>query len=176
MANLEDEVTSQPLNIGSDFTFEELRDAFNELLGECEHMNMRNNVLKKKLSSLENEVKNLKIEKENFEKERNVILNEKECLQKENKDMKESLEKLVEGKKKLEMILGTQKNFGDKQGIGFDPFQASSSKTIFVKASNQNYVQRKPSFKPMFSKRSITCHYCGKNGHSIKKCFIRNYP
>ena len=35
MANLEDEVTSQPLNIGSDFTFEELHDAFNELLGEC---------------------------------------------------------------------------------------------------------------------------------------------
>ena len=68
MANLEDEVTSQPLNSAFDFTLEELYDAFNELLGECEHMNMRNNVLKKKLSSLENEVKILKIEKENSEK------------------------------------------------------------------------------------------------------------
>ena len=45
-----------------------------------------------------------------------------------------------------------------------------------MKASNQEYVQKKPLFKPMFSKKSITCHYCGKNDHSINKCFIRNYP
>ena len=83
---------------------------------------MRNNDLKKKLSLLENEVKVLTNEKESFEKERNILYNEKECLQKENKDIKESLEKLVEGKRKLEMIFGAQRNFGDKQGIGFDPF------------------------------------------------------
>ena len=36
MANLEDEVTSQFSNSVSNFTLEELHDAFNELLSECE--------------------------------------------------------------------------------------------------------------------------------------------
>ena len=90
--------------------------------------------------------------------------------------MKESLEKLVEGKNKLEMILGAQRNFGDKQGIGFDPFHASSSKTVFIKASNQKFIQRKLSHKPNFSRRGITCHYYGRNGHSINKYFKRNNP
>ena len=69
--------------------------------------------------------------------------------------MKESLEKLVEGKKKLEMILEAQRNFGDKQGIGFDPFHASSSERVFVKASNQKFIQRKPFFKQSFQKEAL---------------------
>ena len=38
------------------------------------------------------------------------------------------------------------------------------------------FIQRKPLFKPTFSKKSMACHYLGRNGHSINKCFIRNYP
>ena len=56
----------------------------------------------------------MKYEKVVSKNEKNVLINEKESLLKENKDMKEFLEKLVEGKKKLEIISGTQRNFGDK--------------------------------------------------------------
>ena len=114
MANIGDEVTSKPPNSIFNFTFEELHDAFNDLLSECEHMNVKNIDLKRKLSSLESEVKDLKTKKETLENERNRLSSEKESLLKKNKDMKESLEKLVEGKKKLEMIFGAQRNFGDK--------------------------------------------------------------
>ena len=82
----------------------------------------------------------LKSEKEELMNEKNTLNEEKENLLKEKEDMKHSLEKLVEGKKKLEMILGAQRNFGDKQGIGFNPCQASSSKTVFIRASHQNFI------------------------------------
>ena len=98
-ANLKDEVTSQPPNSIFDFKFEKLHDAFNDLLSECEHINEKNIDLKRKLSSLENEVNGLKTEKEILKYERNRLIVEKGSLLKENKDMKKSLEKLVEGKK-----------------------------------------------------------------------------
>ena len=72
------------------------------------------------------------------------------------------------------MILGTQRYFGNKQGVGFDPCNASSNKTVFIRASNQKSVQRKPFYK--FSKKEISCHYCGRYRHSINKCFVRNHP
>ena len=95
MANLEDEVTSQLSNSISEFILEELHDAFSELLRECENMNMKNTDFRKKISLLEIEVKNLKSGKEVLENERNTLICEKDLL-KENKDIKESLEKLVD--------------------------------------------------------------------------------
>ena len=95
---------------------------------------------KKKILLLEGEVKILKSEKEGLENERNSMFNDKESLLKENKDIKESLEKLVEGKKKLEIILGTQTYFGDKQGVGFDLCNASSSKRVFIRSLNKKFI------------------------------------
>jgi len=95
MTKFEDEVTSQPSNSISKFTFEEFHDAFNESLSECEHMNMKNTDFRKKVSLLEIEAKNLKSGKEVLENERNTLICEKDLL-KENKDIKESLEKLVD--------------------------------------------------------------------------------
>jgi len=48
---------------------------------------------------------------------KNVLIGEKKNLLIENKDIKKEFEKLVEGKKKLEMILGAQRSFGDKQKL-----------------------------------------------------------
>lgn len=70
------------------------------------------------------------------------------------------------------MILGAQKNFSDKQGIGFNPFQAKKDKTIFVKASYQK--PKKLSDKPNFLRKMTKCYYCGRNGHTSNKCVIRN--
>ena len=83
------------------------------------------------------------------------MANEKESLLKVNKDITKSLEKLVKGKKQLEMIFGAQRNFRNKQGVGFNPCNASSSKTVFVRASNQKFFQRKPFHKQNFSKKGI---------------------
>ena len=99
MTKLDDKVTSKFSNSISEFTFEELHDAFNELLEEYEQMNLKNVDLKKKIWLLEGEVKISKSEKKCLENERNSVANEKESLLKENKDIKESLEKLVKGKK-----------------------------------------------------------------------------
>lgn len=82
---------------------------------------------------------------------------------------------LVEGKKKLEMILGNQRNFGKKQGIGFDPFHfKNNNKTTFVRASHQKYTPRRTYPRGSYSRNRITCNYCGRYGHSINKCCIRN--
>jgi len=71
--NLENELTSQLSNSVSYFSFEELHDAFNELLSECEQMNFKNNDLRKKTRLLESEINTLKSEKE-------ILVNEKECF------------------------------------------------------------------------------------------------
>ena len=57
MTKLDDEVTSKFSNSISEFTFEELHDAFNELLEECEQMNLKNVDLKRKISLLEVKIK-----------------------------------------------------------------------------------------------------------------------
>ena len=59
-----------------------------------------------------------------------------ENLLKQNMDLKYSLEKLVESKKKLEMILENQNYFREKQRIGFDQFPNKIGKTTFVRGSN----------------------------------------
>jgi len=104
------------------------------------------------------------------------LSDEKESISKQNVDLKESLEKLVDGKKKVEMFLGNQINFGEKQGIGFYPFQSKSNKTIFVKVSHQKSISRKSFPKNSFLRNRSICYYCGKHGHSINKFFIRNNP
>lgn len=48
-----------------------------------------------------------------------ILSDEKENLLKQKMDLKESLDKLVEGKTKLEIIIGNQRNL-EKQGIGYD--------------------------------------------------------
>ena len=75
MTKLENEVTSQTPNLILEFTFEELHDVFNELLSECEQMNIKNNDLKKMINLLENENKNVRSEKEVLEYEKNVLIN-----------------------------------------------------------------------------------------------------
>ena len=172
MAKIE-EVSSSNL---SNFTLEELLDAFNEVMNVLEEVSFTYNVLKKKAKSLDNEVRILQEEKYSWISEKKDLVDENEILTKQNLDLKESLEKLVKRKRKLKIILGAQRNFGDKHRIGFDPCQDNENKTIFVKASYQKSNSKDHFCKPYFSKNRITCHYCGRYNHLINKCFIRNNP
>ena len=53
ITKLDDEVTSKLSNSILEFTFEKLHNAFNELLEECEQMNLKKVDLKRKISLLE---------------------------------------------------------------------------------------------------------------------------
>lgn len=94
----------------------------------------------------------------------------------------------------MEIILGKQRNFGEKQGIGYDPSNLKITKTTFVRASHQkhynNYVPQKKhvenkkinfhmrhgSPRRNYGKRTLVCNYCSMHGHTINKCRIRNNP
>ena len=81
----------------------------------------------------------------------------------------------MEGKKRLEMILGSQKPFGDKRGLGYTNDTPSTSTTKFIK---EKVPYKPPSFKKhvghhyhnqsFYRKTSLTSHYCNKKGHHIK--------
>ena len=76
------------------------------------------------------------------------------------------------------MILGNQKSFGDKRGIGYINDVPSTSTTKFVKEKVLNKI---PSFRKyvvqhnqdLYRKTSLTYHYCNKKGHYVKQCFYK---
>ena len=76
------------------------------------------------------------------------------------------------------MILGNQKSFGDKRGIGYINDVPSTSTTKFVK---EKVLNKTPSFRKyvvqhnqgLYRKTSLTCHYCNKKGHHVKLCFYK---
>jgi len=75
MAKEEDEVSSS-LSSHSiyNFTFDELHDVFNDLMNEFEKVSLKNNVLKKKLKSIDEEISSLKKEKGSWDNEKKVLI------------------------------------------------------------------------------------------------------
>ena len=73
-------------------------------------------------------------------------------LQKTVKLLKSNLEKMVNGSKNLDMMLGGQKPYLDKTGLGFE-------KEDDEKSSKES------------QKEIPTCIYCFKKGHTFENCF-----
>ncbi|GAV67928.1 hypothetical protein CFOL_v3_11431 [Cephalotus follicularis] len=78
---------------------------------------------------------------------------EVESLKEKNVNLEKSFSKFTLGSKKLEEMLGSQRSYLDKTGIGYAPLK--------VKAKLKN------------TKTRPHCTYCNKIGHVRNKCFKR---
>jgi hypothetical protein len=200
----EDEVTSKLNSLEDEsYSYDELQNAFEELIEEFEKNVLKNKVFKKKVTSLSNELddfkskneilekqiislndKNLSLEKEiiklkiesqNFiekMKAKDVetssqIVYDSNLLVNENKELKlkvENLNKILtnftNGKKNLDNLLGSQRCVFDKAGIGYNPkIKEKHYQKFFI---NENFL------------KSPICKHCGKLGHNIHTCPMKN--
>ena len=136
-------------------------------------MGIKNNFLKKMVFTLTSEKEDLQKENDSLKSKvhvleeklkRNIFSNkttsakeEIEILKEKVKDLETSLFRCVNGKEKLDIILGKQKCSLDKAGIGFDPLKRKKvSKTKFVSSAR---------------KSQISCYYCHKIGHNASRCY-----
>ncbi|GJS94156.1 zf-CCHC domain-containing protein [Tanacetum coccineum] len=108
----------------------------------------KNKRLKATRNSLENELKELKDKLSTLKKNKGVDLDCAKChtLKIENEKLKEESTRLNKFEKSthcLNEILSSQKPFGDKLGLGFNSFEASSSGTNEIKFMK---AQKKESF------------------------------
>nr|GEV16835.1 transposase, Ptta/En/Spm, transposase, Tnp1/En/Spm-like protein [Tanacetum cinerariifolium] len=112
----------------------------------------KNKRLKATRNSLENELRELKDKLSILEKNKGVDLKCAKChaLKLENEKLKEESTRLNKFEKSthyLNEMISNQKPFGDKLGLGFTPFEASSSGTKeikFVKAQKKASSDRVP--------------------------------
>jgi hypothetical protein len=200
----EDEVTSKLNSLEDEsYSYDELQNAFEELVEEFEKNVLKNKVFKKKVTSLSNELddfksknkilekqiislndKNLSLEKEIIKlkiesqsfiekmKAKDVetssqIAYDSNLLVNENKELKlkvENLNKILtnftNGKKNLDNLLGSQRCVFDKAGIGYNPkIKEKHYQKFFV---NENFL------------KSPICKHCGKLGHNIHTCPMKN--
>jgi hypothetical protein len=200
----EDEVTSKLNSLEDEsYSYDELQNAFEELVEEFEKNVLKNKVFKKKVTSLSNELDDFKSKNEILEKQiislndKNLSL-EKEIIKlkiesqsfiekmkakdvetssqiaydsnllvNENKELKLKIENLnkiltnfTNGKKNLDNLLGSQRCVFDKAGIGYNPkIKEKHYKKFFI---NENFL------------KSPICKHCGKLGHNIHTCPMKN--
>jgi hypothetical protein len=200
----EDEVTSKLNSLEDEsYSYDELQNAFEELVEEFEKNILKNKVFKKKVTSLSNELDDFKSKNEILEKQiislndKNLSL-EKEIIKlkiesqsfiekmkakdvetssqiaydsnllvNENKELKlkvENLNKILtnftNGKKNLDNLLGSQRCVFDKAGIGYNPkIKEKHYQKFFI---NENFL------------KSPICKHCGKLGHNIHTCPMKN--
>jgi hypothetical protein len=200
----EDEVTSKLDSLEDEsYSYDELQNAFEELVEEFEKNVLKNKVFKKKVTSLSNELDDFKSKNEILEKQiislndKNLSL-EKEIIKlkiesqsfiekmkakdvetssqiaydsnllvNENKELKLKVENLTKiltnftnGKKNLDNLLGSQRCVFDKAGIGYNPkIKEKHYQKFFI---NENLL------------KSPICKHCGKIGHNIHTCPMKN--
>ena len=94
-----------------------------------------------------------------LESENEFLLNKKCALKKSVDDFSLIATKLTKGKENLEKLLGSQRKFLSKHGLGYTPFtKRKSSKTVFVKQRFSN---------------DDACSYYGLNSHYAYSCKLR---
>jgi hypothetical protein len=195
-----DEVTSKLNSLKDEsYSYDELQNAFEEF----EKNVLKNKVFKKKVTSLSNELNDLKSKNEilkkqiNYLNDKNLFLEEEiiklevklqNCIEKmkandvetssqtvhnsnllinENKELKLKVENLtkiltnfINGKKILDNLLGSQRCVFDKAGIGYNPkIKEKHYQKFFI---NENLL------------KSLICKQCGKIGHNIHTCPMKN--
>ncbi|GAV79721.1 zf-CCHC domain-containing protein/UBN2 domain-containing protein [Cephalotus follicularis] len=172
----DDEVTDQVANLcfmalsDTEDSDNEVDDSytFGELLVEFKKKCSQCSSLKKNIVNIENEKDLLGIENEKLKSELSLLKNdiakptpsndialekEVEALKEKNVNLEKSFSKFTLGSKKLEEMLGSQRSYLDKTGIGYAPLE--------VKAKLKN------------AKTRPHCTYCNKIGHVRSKCFKR---
>src|SRR3954468_7738423 len=175
----------------------DVQDAINELLNECKILYKTISSQKKIISSLEEKVKIIEEEqKDDKEKiisvqENSVACKNCESLSFQIVQLKRVLERYEKGQIGLEGVLRQQRFPNDKSGLGYAKSnKPSTSKTIFVKASEQfnkidkaqkvhhhpkRFPKKKP-YVPRYKSNFVpTCFYCGIVGHTPNACYVRNF-
>ncbi|GJZ37217.1 retrovirus-related pol polyprotein from transposon TNT 1-94 [Tanacetum coccineum] len=144
----------------------------------------KNKRLKATRNSLENELRELKDKLSTIEKNKGVDLDCAKChtLKIENEKLKEStrLNKFKKSTHCLNEMLSSQKPSGDKLGLGFNSFEASSSGTKeikFVKAQKKmclgvdlepdEWIKDSGCFKHMTGNRKLFSTYKEYNGGNV---------
>jgi hypothetical protein len=200
----EDEVTSKLNSLEDEsYSYDELQNAFEELVEEFEKNVLKNKGFKKKVTylsnelddfkskneilekqiislndknlSLEKEIIKLKIESQNFiEKmkakdvetssqiayDSNLLVNENKELKLKVENLNKILTNFTNGKKNLDNLLGSQRCVFDKAGIGYNPkIKEKHYQKFFI---NKNFL------------KSPICKHCGKLGHNIHTCPMKN--
>ena len=174
--------------------------AIDELLNECKILYKKVSTQKKHILSLEEKIdtmeKYFQIERQSFlEKEKqNLTCKECESLSFQIVQLKRVLERYEKGQIGLDNVLRQQRFSNDKSGLGYSKFnKPSTSKTIFVKASDQSNKEKvnkaqkvhhhpkkrfpkKKSYVPRYRSNFVpTCFYCGISGHTPNACYVRNF-
>ena len=149
----ENEVTSEST---SEFTFEELHEAFYDSIDELKKLGKKNKELKLKNQSLVKQAEILSIEK--F-----TLIQENQNFKDEINRLKSIVDKFTLSSNKLNMILDNQKAIYDKAGLGYKPLK----KQKFLKDIYVNYSSYKST--------NITCFKCGRIGHKSYTCLINKY-
>jgi hypothetical protein len=200
----EDEVTSKLNSLEDEsYSYDELQNAFEELVEEFEKNILKNKVFKKKVTSLSNELddfkskneilekqiislndKNLSLEKEiiklkiesqsfiekmkakdvetssHIAYDSNLLVNENKELKLKVENLNKILTNFTNGKKNLDNLLGSQRCVFDKAGIGYNPkIKEKHYQKFFI---NENFL------------KSPICKHCGKLGHNIHTCPMKN--
>ena len=154
-----------------DFIFNELEEAFFELMDDFKKLKLKNNKLNEKVLVLSNKEEKFSSEHEKLTQEINSLKNqnlelnnEKNSLSKENLFLKDELkkvkpfvEKFTYSSEKLNMLLNNQRAVFNKAGLGY------------------NSQKKQKFFKNFFTPAStaITCFICKKLGHKSYSCSQR---
>ncbi|GAV91232.1 zf-CCHC domain-containing protein [Cephalotus follicularis] len=164
--------------VGDSYTFGELQFAFDELLVEFKKKCSQCSLLKKNMTSIEKEKELLVVENEHLKSDIAILEHELakkdndiakptspsditlekeiESLREKNVNLEKSFSKFIIGSKKLEEMLGNQRSYLDKTGIGYAPLEV---KTKLKKTRKRPH-----------------CTYYNKMGHTRNKCFRRIAP
>ncbi|GAV60315.1 zf-CCHC domain-containing protein, partial [Cephalotus follicularis] len=157
------------------FAFGELQFAFDELLVEFKKKCSQCSLLKKNMTSVEKEKELLVVENEHLKNDIAILEHELakkndhiakltscnditlekevESLKEKNVNLEKSFSKFTLGSKKLEEMLGSQRSYLDKTGIGYAPLEDKDK-------------LKKTRIRPH-------CTYYNKIGHVRNKCFKR---
>ncbi|WP_274923156.1 hypothetical protein, partial [Streptomyces clavifer] len=138
------------------------------------------NILKDQLILKDNEIRN--VQSKLFTSNDNLAKAEKEIhklqwllessqqesksLQMKLKKGKHVIDKFTLGNDKFYQMLGMNKIFGNKNGIGFECSSSSSKKNSFQHITRTHL---KPIDKSFFTSR-WTCHFCNHIGHLVPNC------
>ena len=87
---------------------------------EVEEMRKENIILEKKNMSLIEEREKTKLVEEKSQEDDEKLNKENAFLKNQNRVLRKDLENLVGGRKKLDLMLGSQNCFYDKAGVGYD--------------------------------------------------------
>lgn len=161
------------VNISNTLSYDELQNAFDELMKVSVSLDSKNKKLRKYACSLKEENENLMHENEALKRKFDSIMHEKELLEKsacelknmhefvknELNETKNLLNKFSIGTKSLDSILASQRDMFNKEGLGYNKEKSYGN---FFRKSNDPYAL-------------IKCSYCHYHGHRTQKCPIMHH-